>query len=110
MNRAERRRRQKQGLPVKKEPVLNMKASDIARMKEEASSMAVDTAITLLLAIPIKVMHDKYGWRMRKRLPELSDALIDEYQCFADGDMTLEEYQQLVYDYCGVKFQRNEED
>lgn len=110
MNRAERRRRAKQGLPVENEPVLNMKVSDINRIKEEANSMAVDTAMVLLLAIPIKVMHDKYGWRVKKRLPELSDALIDEYQNFADGDMTLEQYQQLVYDYCGLKFQINKED
>lgn len=54
-------------------------------------------------------MHDKYGWGMRKRLPELSDALIDEYQAFVEGDMTLEEYRELVYEYCGVKFQENKE-
>lgn len=110
MNRAERRRRAKQGLPVVKEPVLNMKASDITRMKEEASSLAVDTAMVLLLALPVKVMHDKYGWRSKKRLPEFAEALTDEYQKFAEGEMSLEEYEQLVYDCCGIKFQRNKED
>lgn len=110
MNRAERRRRAKQGLPVVKEPVMNIKRSDVSRMKEEATEKAIDTAMVLLLSIPIKVMHDKYGWGMRKRLPELSEALIDEYQAFSDGDMTLEEYQEMVYQYCGVKFKENKED
>jgi len=63
----------------------------------------------LLLSIPIKVMHDKYGWGIKKRLPELSEALIDEYQSFTDGEMTLQEYQQLVYEYCGIRFERNED-
>ena len=105
MNRAERRKRAKLGLPVVNEPVINVKKSDITRMRQEA----IDTAMVLLLSIPIKVMHDKYGWGMRKRLPELSDALIDEYQAFVEGDMTLEEYRELVYKYCGVKFQENKE-
>lgn len=110
MNRAERRRRAKQGLLVKSEPVYNIKKSDIDKMKQENTSMAIDTAIVLLLAIPVKVMYEKYGWRMKKRLPEFAEALIDEYQRFSDGDITLEEYAELVYEYCGVKFQRNEED
>lgn len=110
MNRAERRRRAKQGLPISKEPVYNMKQSDIKKIKDESTNTAVDTVMVMLLAIPIKVMHDKYGWRMRKRLPELAEAIIDEYQNFAYGEMSLEEYQELVYEWCGVKFQKNEEE
>lgn len=44
MNRAERRRRQKQGLPIVKEPVLNMKVSDIQQIKTQATNTAADTA------------------------------------------------------------------
>lgn len=109
MNRAERRKRAKLGLPAVNEPVINVKKSDITRMRQEDTEKAIDIAMVLLLSIPIKVMHDKYGWGMRKRLPELSDALIDEYQAFVEGDMTLEEYRELVYEYCGVKFQENKE-
>lgn len=110
MNRAERRRRAKMGLPVNNEPVYNMKQSDIEKLTDKSFGTAVDTAMVLLLSIPIKVMHDKYGWGAKKRLPELAEALTDEYQNFADGEMTLEEYQQLVYEWCGVKFQKREED
>lgn len=106
MNRQQRRKATKKGLPVSKDPVYNLKQSDVAKMKSEAT----ETAITLLLSIPIKVMHEEFGWGMRKRLPRLADALIDEYQKFADGEMTLEEYQDMVYEYCGVKFKKNEEE
>lgn len=105
MNRAERRR---QGKLVAKDPVITMKKSDIDRIKREATEKATDTAMVLLLSIPVKVMHEKYGWGMRKRLPELSEAIIDEYQSFSDGDMSLEDYQEMVYEYCGVKFKQED--
>lgn len=103
MNRAERRRQAKAQV---KDPIISMKKSDIERIKAEAT----ETAMILLLSIPIKVMHDTFGWGSRKRLPRFSDALIDEYQAFVDGDMTLQEYQDMVYELCDVKFQKNEED
>lgn len=108
MNRAERRKQAKlTGSPIMRDPIINMKKSDIDRIKREAEEKAVDTAIALLLSIPIKVMYEKYGWGMKKRLPELAEALTDEYQRFADGETTLEEYQEMVFEYCGVKFQES---
>lgn len=109
MNRAERRKQAKlTGSSIVRDPIISMKKSDIDRIKREAEEKAIDTVMVLLLSIPIKVMHEKYGWGMKSRLPELSEALVDEYQAFSDGDMTLEEYQEMVYEYCGVKFKMNE--
>lgn len=110
MNRAQRRAAKKNKQFVQRDPVYNLKESDLSSIKNKATRQAIDTAMTLLLSIPVKVMHDKYGWGMKKRLPELAEALIDEYQEFADGNMSLEEYQEMVYEYCGVKFQKNTED
>ena len=110
MNRAERRKRAKLGFPVSNEPVYNVKHSDFVKQKEQAKTEAVDTAMVLLFAIPIKVMHEKYGWGMKSRLPGLADALTDEYQRFADGEMTLQEYSEYVYETVGIKFKVNDED
>lgn len=105
MNRKQRRETK----TAKKEPVYNLKASDIQRIKQEAAEEAVDTAITLLLAIPIKILHDQYGWGTKKRLPEFGEKLIDEYQDFTDGKLTLKEYSELVFEYTGIKFEKNKE-
>lgn len=105
MNRQQRRAMKKNNA----EPVYTVKPSDLTGIKEKATKDAVDTAICLLLSIPIKVMHDNYGWGMKKRLPELAEAIIDEYQRFSDGDMTLQEYQDMVFKYCGVKFKKTED-
>lgn len=109
MNRAERRKRAKLGLPVSNEPVYNVKHSDFVKQKEQAKSEAVDAAMVLLFAIPIKVMREEFGWGIKSRLPRLAEALTDEYQRFADGEMSLEEYSEYVYETVGIKFKQNDE-
>ena len=99
----------KKGIAVPTEPTYMVKGSDIQKIKEDTTDNAVTTAMVLLLALPIKVLHDKYGWGMRKRLPEIAEAIIDEYESFAAGEMTLEQYSDMVYEYCGMKFKKNDE-
>ena len=36
MNRAERRRAKKTGIPIKREPVVNIKAADVQKIKQDA--------------------------------------------------------------------------
>lgn len=110
MNRKQRRALERQGKTVKKEPVYNMKQSDIQNMKQTAVSEAVDTAMILLLALPIKVLRDEYGWGTKKRLPEFAEKLVDEYTNFNSDEQTLEEYAQMVYEYTGIKFEKNKEE
>lgn len=74
----------------------------------KAYAEAADTAFALLLSIPICVMHEKYGWS-DEELMELAEILTDEYQKFSDGDMTLDQYQDLVFRLTGMKFERNPE-
>jgi len=51
MNRAERRKAKKAGLPVKKEPVVNIKAADVEKIKQDASKEAADKAFLLMLGV-----------------------------------------------------------
>lgn len=119
MNRAERRRLEKQ---KHKEPVMMVKRSELLEIKgqiakvkkemeanppEKAQEEAVDTAIVLLMSLPVKVLHDSFGWG-RKRLGAFSEALTEAYQDFSDGNLQLEDLQQLVFDQCGIKFQKEE--
>lgn len=110
MNRKQRRALERQGKIVKKEPVYNMKQSDIQNMKQTAVDTAMDTAMILLLALPIKVLRDEYGWGTKKRLPEFAEKLVDEYTKFDSDEHTLEEYEQMVYEYTGIKVDNKEEE
>ena len=102
MNRAERRRMGK-GI---KERTYTLRQSDINRIKEEAKQEAVDAAIILLLSLPCKVLHDHFGFGSRKRLPQFSELVTEEYHRFTEGEMTLEDYQNFVYETIGIKFER----
>ena len=85
-----------------------MKKSDIDGIKKQATAEAIDVAMTLLFGIPVKVLHDKYGWGMKKRLPEFAEAIIEVYQEFVDGELTLEELSELVYEQCGIRFEKGD--
>lgn len=112
MNRAERRRRQKQGLPIVKEPVVNMKVSDIQQIKTQATNTAADTAFFLMLAIPVMVIHDKYPQLMRRevdgksRAERFADLCLDLYDSFNKGYVTLDDLSQCLWEEAGIKIER----
>jgi hypothetical protein len=112
MNRAERRRRQKQGLPIVKEPVLNMKVSDIQQIKTQATNTAADTAFFLMLAIPVMVIHDKYPQLMRRevdgkqRAERFADLCLDLYDSFNKGYVTLDDLSQCLWEEAGIKLEK----
>ena len=115
MNRAERRSRAKQGLLVVKEPVINVKASDIQNIKKEATTNAADTAFFLMLAIPVMVIHDKYPQLMRRnvegkpRAERFADLCIDLYDSFDKGYVTLDDLADCLWEEAGIKLTKKEE-
>ena len=48
MNRAERRRAKKAGIPVKKEPVVNIKAADVVSLEDIHLTLKEETGITIV--------------------------------------------------------------
>ena len=34
------------------------------------------------------------------------NALLEVYSDFSEGDMTLEEFRELIYEECGIRFQK----
>ena len=90
MNRAERRRAAKAGLPVKKEPVINIKVSDLgkmtptqhAAMMHEINRQCLEADARLALDVDIVVLwtlYNCYGWG-RKRLHDFYIAMATEHR------------------------------
>ena len=103
--RAELRRQKK--AERKKKKTYNMTNEQREQEKARNVALGTDQAIILLLAIPLKVMHDKYGWRARKRLPEFCDAISEEYQRFVDGQYKdIFDYAEFVEQVTGGRFVR----
>ena len=84
MNRKERR-----AAGIKKpEPVYNLRACDIAKMKADTYEKAVRKSFFLMLAIPCMILHDKYAIVMRNEGRELR---------FAEECMKLYKLQEQGY-------------
>ena len=103
MNRQERRR-----LGIKrKDPMISIKQSDIDRMKEEATEKGCKLAFNLMLAVPAMVIHDKFGSLMKKdgRLERFVDMCMEEYKCYEEGYVTLEDMAKILKDEAGINLE-----
>ena len=91
MGRAERRRAQKNEQKAKTatynltkdqlDAVVREKIGDeLARIKQEATEEAVNTAMVLLLTLPLEVLMDYY-WKKSyaKRIPEFTNHVLEYY-------------------------------
>ena len=93
MNRAERRRLKKQD----KVRTYNMNHSQIKDMKEDATKKAIHAAFTLMLAIPVMVIHDKYPQLMKRevdgksREERFAEMILDLYDSYDKGYVTFED-------------------
>lgn len=101
MNRQERRRK---GI-LRKDPMISIKSSDIKAMKDEATAKGCKLAFNLMLAVPAMVIHDHYGELMKKngRMERFVDMCMEEYKCYEEGYVTLEDMAKILKDEAGVE-------
>ena len=102
MGRAERRRLEKQkGKQVKTynltrdqlhNAVRKVTEEDLKRIKQEAMEDAINTAMTLLLVLPMEVLMDHY-WKKSyaKKIPEFI-----EYERWQNGELD-EEWRKILW-------------
>ncbi len=85
--------------------MISIKSSDIKAMKEEATEKGCKLAFTLMLVLPAMVIHDKFGSLMKKdgRLKRFVDMCMEEYKCYEEGYVGLEELAKLLKDEAGVE-------
>ena len=96
MNRAHRRKNN-----IKKEPVYNVKLSDIMKIKKEAANEAVDIGFVMMMAMPIYVLRKDFGFG-RVRLERFVDAVMDQYEYMQEGYLTIDDMKKYVYAETGI--------
>lgn len=115
MGRAERRRAQKNEQKAKTatynltkaqlDAVVRERISDeLARVKQEATEEAINTAMVLLLTLPLEVLMDYY-WKKSyaKRIPEFVDHVLEYYEMWQNGELDMDELKEDLWKYGGVK-------
>lgn len=121
MNRAERRRAQKGEEKAKNatynltkaqlDALVKAKISEEIRLaKEKATEEAVNTAMILLLTLPLEVLMDHYWPKSyAKRIPEFTNYILEYYRKWQDGELDMEKMQQDLWEYGGVKLMEKDE-
>ena len=97
MNRAERRR-----AGAEKEPVYTLRASDIERMKREATRDAARQVLALTLGLPVMVLHDKWGFGS-KRCERFVEQLTGLYQSYVEGYISLDDVRDTLKEETGCE-------
>lgn len=120
MGRAERRRTQK--LEQKTKTVtynLTKEQLDIAihkqvgkeleRIKQEATDDAINTAMVLLLTLPLEVLMDYYWPKSyAKRIPKFTELILEYYERWQNGELDMDKLKEDLWEYGGVKLVEGE--
>ena len=99
MNRAERRKQSKSA-PKPKTYVLT--EDQINQMKIDAVNIATRRAFLMFMAIPVMVLHDKFGFG-KQRLSRLMDYVMVWYESVQNNETKILELVKVAEDECGIK-------
>lgn len=120
MGRAERRRAQKLEQKAKTTTYNLTKAQldvmvrekigdELIRVKQEATDDAVNTAMVLLLTLPLEVLMDHYWTKSyAKRIPKFTERVLEYYERWQNGELDMEKLKEDLWEYGGVKLVESE--
>lgn len=120
MGRAERRRTQKLEQKEKtatynltKEQldimVREQVGKELERIKQEATDDAINTAMILLLTLPLEVLMDYY-WQKSyaSRIPKFTERVLEYYIMWQNGELDMDKLKEDLWEYGGVKLEEGE--
>lgn len=105
MGRAEYRRQKK--IEKSNKATYVMTQEQIDNMKKEITEDAINTAMILLLTLPMEVLMDHYWTKTyAKKIPEFTDHVLEYYRRWQDGEIKLEDLQKDLWEYGGVRLEK----
>lgn len=83
---------------------------DLKRVKQEATEDAINTAMALLLTLPLEVLMD-HCWvkTYAKKIPEFTEYVLDYYSKWQNGELDMEKMKADLWEYGGVRLEEREE-
>lgn len=75
-------------------------------LKEEATNDAINTAMILLLTLPLEVLMDHYWQKSyRKRIPEFTEHVLEYYERWQNGELDMDKLKEDLWEYGGVRLE-----
>lgn len=120
MGRAERRRAERENQKAKIATYNLTKAQldklvrdqiqdELKRVKQEATDDAINTAMVLLLTLPLEVLMDHY-WQKSyaKRIPKFTEQVLEYYERWQNGELDMDKLKEDLWEYGGVRLEERE--
>lgn len=84
--------------------------AEVAKDAEKRTEEAINTAMVLMLTLPLEVLMDHY-WQdtYAKKIPEFTTYLLDYFHKWENGEIDMKKLQDDLWEYGGVKFEKTEE-
>ena len=80
--------------------------SELDKVKKEATEDAVNTAMVLMLTLPLKVLMDDYwSGEQLEQIPEFTDKVIEYYEKWQNGELDIDKLREDLWNYAGVKLE-----
>lgn len=77
---------------------------ELKQVKQEATDEAVNTAMVLLLTLPLEVLIDHYWPKSyAKRIPEFTNYVLEYYEKWQNGELDIDKLKEDLWEYGGVK-------
>lgn len=82
---------------------------ELDRVKQEAMDNAVNTAMVLMLTLPLEVLMDHY-WKKTyaKKIPEFTEYVLDYYARWQNGELDMDKLKEDLWEYGGVRLEERE--
>lgn len=79
---------------------------DLERVKQQATDDAVNTAMILLLTLPLEVLMDHY-WKKTyaKRIPEFTNYVLEYYEKWQNGELDMDKLRKDLWEYAGIRLE-----
>ncbi len=81
-------------------------SEELERVKQEAMDNAVNTAMVLLLTLPLEVLMDHY-WKKSyaKRIPEFTAHVLEYYEMWQNDELDMEKMKEDLWEYGHVRLE-----
>lgn len=95
---------------IKKKKVYMLTNEQIFKIKEDAVAEAIDKSFILMLGLPVMILHDHINdlWRKdvdgKNREERFTDYVLDLYESFSHGYLTLDDISSCLREECGIDF------
>lgn len=82
----------------------------IAKAKAEATEEAINTAMILLLTLPLEVLMDHYWTKSyAQKIPKFTELVLEYYGKWETGELDMDKLQEDLWTYGGVKLVERKE-